>query len=100
MSPRHPVQRPTPQPIPTLPLEEIDVAPPGSTSEGASTHLRGLTSGLEEMVDTPLGRGLGATGNWGRTVGAGNESTVGVVAAQLGIIGFCAVRWLLRRRHR
>jgi hypothetical protein len=70
------------------PLEEIGAHPPGSTSEGASTHLRGLTSGLEEMVDSPLGQGLGETGNWGRTVGAGNESTVGVIAAQLGVIGF------------
>jgi hypothetical protein len=70
------------------PLQEIEAHPPGSTAEGASTHLRGLTSGLEEMLDDPLGRGLGATGNWGRTVGAGNESTVGVIAAQTGVIGF------------
>jgi len=73
---------------PAGPLQEIGVHPPGSTAEAASTHLRGLTSGLEEMLDHPLGRGLGATGNWGRTVGAGNESTVGVIAAQTGIIGF------------
>jgi hypothetical protein len=79
---------PAPPVDPDAPLQEIGVHPPGSTAEGASTHLRGLTSGLEEMVDTPLGRGLGATGNWGRTVGAGNESTAGVVAAQLGIVGF------------
>jgi hypothetical protein len=78
----------TPPDDPNAPLQEIEAHPPGSTAEGASTHLRGLTSGLEEMVDDPLGRGLGATGNWGRTVGAGNESTVGVIAAQLGIIGF------------
>jgi hypothetical protein len=78
----------TPPVDPDAPLQEIGVHPPGSTAEGASKHLRGLTSGLEEMVDAPLGRGLGATGNWGRTVGAGNESTVGVVAAQLGIVGF------------
>jgi hypothetical protein len=79
---------PAPPADPDAPLEEIGAHPPGSTSEGASTHLRGLTSGLEEMVDSPLGRGLGETGNWGRTVGAGNESTVGVIAAQLGVIGF------------
>jgi hypothetical protein len=78
----------TPPDDPNAPLQEIEAHPPGSTAEGASTHLRGLTSGLEEMVDDPLGRGLGTTGNWGRTVGAGNESTVGVIAAQLGIIGF------------
>ena len=35
------------------PLEEIGVHPPGSTAEGASKHLRGLTSGLEEMVERP-----------------------------------------------
>jgi hypothetical protein len=50
--------------------------------------LRGLTTGLEEMFDRPLGRGLGATGNWSDTPGAVNESTVGVLAAQTGIIGF------------
>jgi hypothetical protein len=50
--------------------------------------LRGLTSGLEEMVTDPLGRGLGATGNWSGTAGSTNESTLGVIAAQLGIVGF------------
>jgi hypothetical protein len=70
------------------PLEEIEVHPPGSTAEGASKHLRGLTSGLEEMFSDPLGRGLGETGNWSDTPGAGNESTVGVIAAQTGIVGF------------
>jgi len=72
----------------SAPLEEIGVHPPGSTAEGASKHLRGLTSGLEEMLKDPLGRGLGATGNWSRTPGAGNESTVGVIAAQTGVLGF------------
>jgi len=79
---------PAPPPDSGAPLQEIGVHPPGSTSDAASKHLRGLTSGLKEMVDDPLGRGLGATGNWGRTAGGGNESTVGVIAAQLGVIGF------------
>ena len=50
--------------VPTIdtpaPLEEIEVHPPGSTSEAANKHLRGLTSGLEEMVDSttrPRSRG-------------------------------------------
>ena len=70
------------------PLQEIGVHPPGSTADAASKHLRGLTSGLEEMLTRPLGRGLGATGNWSRTPGSTSESTVGVIAAQLGIAGF------------
>jgi hypothetical protein len=80
------------EPAPVLdtaaPLEEIEVHPPGSTAEGASKHLRGLSSGLEEMLEDPLGRGLGATGNWSDTPGAGNESTLGVLAAQTGVLGF------------
>ncbi len=79
---------PAPPPDSGAPLQEIGVHPPGSTADAASKHLRGLTSGLREMVDEPLGRGLGATGNWGRTAGGGNESTVGVIAAQLGVTGF------------
>ena len=70
------------------PLQEIGVHPPGSTADAASKHLRGLTSGLEEMLTKPLGRGLGATGNWSRTPGSTSESTVGVIAAQLGMAGF------------
>jgi hypothetical protein len=40
------------------------------------------------MVDHPLGRGLGATGNWSGKPGTTNESTLGVVAAQTGVLGF------------
>jgi hypothetical protein len=81
----------TSQPAPSStdsPLQEIGAHPPGSTADAASKHLRGLTSGLEEMVTDPLGRGLGATGNWSGTAGSTNESTLGVIAAQLGIVGF------------
>ncbi|TMB68238.1 MAG: glycosyltransferase family 2 protein [Chloroflexi bacterium] len=81
----------TPQPRPAgadSPLQEIGVHPPGSTADAASKHLRGLTSGLEEMLTSPLGRGLGATGNWSGIPGSTNESTLGVIAAQLGIAGF------------
>jgi hypothetical protein len=70
------------------PLQEIGVHPPGSTADAASKHLRGLTSGLEEMLTKPLGRGLGATGNWSRTPGSTSESTLGVISAQLGMAGF------------
>ena len=68
-------------------LEEVLVHPPGSTAEGASKHLDGLRSGLDRMLEEPLGAGLGAAGNWSDAPEAGGESTVGVVAAQLGIAG-------------
>lgn len=78
-----------PPPVDTgAPLDEIGAHPPGSTAEGASKHIRGLTSGLKEMLNDPLGQGLGATGNWSRAPGTANESTVGVIAAQLGVLGF------------
>jgi hypothetical protein len=85
-----PIAQPEPpdQPPTTESLQEIQVHPPGSTADAAEKHLRGLTTGLEEMFDHPVGRGLGATGNWSDTPGSVNESTVGVLAAQLGVIGF------------
>lgn len=92
LSPEPAAPAATPQPTPPgqtpPPLEEITNHPPGSTAEGASKHLRGLTSGLEEMLHAPLGRGLGAAGNWSRDPGVGGESTVGVLSAQLGVPGF------------
>jgi hypothetical protein len=69
-------------------LEEIIVHPPGSTAEGAGKHLDGLRSGLDRMLDDPLGAGLGAAGNWSDAPEAGGESGVGVIAAQLGVAGF------------
>jgi hypothetical protein len=39
------------------------------------------------MFDEPQGAGLGAAGNWSDSPEAGGESTVGVVAAQLGVAG-------------
>jgi hypothetical protein len=83
-----PVATDPPAVEPAGPLQEIEVHPPGSTADAAEKHLRGLTTGLEEMFDRPLGRGLGATGNWSDTPGSVNESTVGVLAAQTGIVGF------------
>jgi hypothetical protein len=72
------------------PLEEITVHPPGSTAEGASKHLDGLRSGLDKMLEEPLGAGLGAAGNWSDAPEAGGESAVGVVAAQTGAPGLLA----------
>ena len=69
------------------PLDEITDHPPGSTAEGASKHLDGLRSGLDQMLEKPLGLGLGEAGNWSDAPEAGGESTVGVVAAQLGFPG-------------
>jgi|GEM_PF-990597 len=62
--------------------------PPGSTAEGASTHFKGLTAGFEEMLEEPLGAGLGAAGGWSETPEVGGESTIGTTAAQLGFPGF------------
>jgi len=84
--PPAPIYAPDPQ-IPLGPLDEITVHPPGSTAEGASKHLDGLRSGLDRMLDEPLGVGLGGAGNWSDAPEAGGESTVGVVAAQLGAPG-------------
>jgi hypothetical protein len=72
------------------PLEEITIHPPGSTAEGASKHLDGLRSGLDKMIEEPLGAGLGAAGNWSDAPEAGGESAVGVVAAQTGVPGLLA----------
>jgi hypothetical protein len=83
-----PEQSQPPPPSTDTPLQEIGAHPPGSTADAASKHLRGLTSGLEEMLTDPFGRGLGATGNWSGASGSTNESTLGVIAAQLGIVGF------------
>jgi hypothetical protein len=69
-------------------LEVVVIHPPGSTAEGAGKHFDGLQSGLERMVDKPLGDGLGAAGNWSDAPEAGGESGVGVIAAQLGVTGF------------
>jgi hypothetical protein len=79
--------KPPGQPTPSGPLDEITDHPPGSTAEGASKHLDGLRSGLDQMLKKPLGLGLGEAGNWSDAPEAGGESTVGVVAAQLGVPG-------------
>jgi hypothetical protein len=86
-----PVTQPiTEEPEPPAPgdLDEIIIHPPGSTAEGAGKHFDGLRNGLDQMIDRPLGLGLGAAGNWSDAPEAGGESGVGVIAAQLGVAGF------------
>ncbi|HXG41253.1 MAG TPA: hypothetical protein VNL95_00810 [Dehalococcoidia bacterium] len=61
--------------------------PPGSAAEGASRHLSGLREGLEEAVRSPLGLGLGRAGVWSEAPEVGGESTIGALAAQLGLPG-------------
>jgi len=61
--------------------------PPGSTAEGASSHLAGLRTGMEDMLDDPLGRGLGTSGNWAEAPGSSGESMMGTLASQLGLAG-------------
>jgi hypothetical protein len=80
----------TEEPEPQAPgaLDEIIIHPPGSTAEGAGKHFDGLRNGLDQMLEKPIGLGLGAAGNWSDAPEAGGESGVGVIAAQLGVAGF------------
>ncbi len=75
-------------------LEPVPPAPviAGPLNQGAVAHINGLNSGLEQMVRDPLGLGLGAAGAWSEAPEVGSESTVGTLAAQLGVIGFAL--WL------
>jgi hypothetical protein len=59
---------------------------------GVTRHVNGLTSGLNAMLDNPLGLGLGAAGGWSEAPDVGGESATGTVAAQLGVAGFAL--WL------
>jgi len=56
-------------------------------NEGAQAHVNGLTSGLEQMLKEPGGKGLGTAGAWSEATEVGSESTVGTLAAQLGVPG-------------
>jgi hypothetical protein len=85
---------PPPQAIPGTPEGAIAGSPPpafdhppGSAAEGASRHLQGLREGLEEALRSPLGRGLGQAGVWSEAPEVGGESTIGAMAAQLGLPG-------------
>jgi hypothetical protein len=61
--------------------------PPGSAAEGASRHLSGLREGLEQALRSPLGLGLGQAGVWSQAPEVGGESSLGALAAQLGLPG-------------
>ncbi len=75
-------------------LEPVPKAPPTEEplNEGARAHVNGLTSGLNRMLDDPAGAGLGAAGAWSQAPEVGSESTVGTLAAQLGVPGLAL--WL------
>jgi hypothetical protein len=58
-------------------------------------HLGGLLTGVGQLLTHPLGTGLGSTGYWGEIRRIGNDSTIGAVAAQTGVLGAVAyVGWL------
>lgn len=61
--------------------------PPGSAAEGAERHLGGLREGLESAFRHPLGLGLGQAGVLTEAPEVGGESTIGALAAQLGLPG-------------
>jgi len=75
-------------------LEPVAPPPAGAEllNEGAKAHANGLTSGLDKMLEDPGGVGLGAAGAWSDSPEVGGESTVGTLAAQLGLPGL--VLWL------
>lgn len=60
---------------------------PNAIDVGVRTHVNGLSSGIEKMLQEPLGVGLGAAGGWSQAPEVGSESAVGTVAAQLGVLG-------------
>lgn len=60
---------------------------PNAIDAGVRTHVNGLTTGLDKMIDEPLGAGLGAAGGWSEAPEVGSESAVGTMAAQLGVAG-------------
>ena len=58
-------------------------------------HLGGLLTGLGQLWTQPLGTGLGSTGYWGAIRYVGNDSTIGAIAAQVGLVGAALyVGWL------
>lgn len=72
--------------------EPPPIDPNAPIDPGVQAHVNGLTSGLEAMLDDPLGRGLGAAGNWSVAPEVGGESAIGTIAAQLGVFGLAV--WL------
>ena len=70
-------------------LEPVPKPPPTEAplNKGAQAHVNGLTSGLRQMLEDPGGIGLGTAGAWSEAPEIGSESTVGTLAAQLGVPG-------------
>ena len=60
--------------------------------DNVARHIRGLTSGILYLLHSPFGVGLGTTGFWGERPSVGSDSTVGVIASQIGFLG--AGLWL------
>jgi hypothetical protein len=75
-------------------------------STGSLTaHVHGFTGGFEQLPGHPFGSGLGSVGvlaNLANTTGPAGiaESGLGVIAAQLGIIGLGLFAWLCVVIHR
>ncbi|GGL57248.1 hypothetical protein GCM10007968_21580 [Sporolactobacillus putidus] len=65
------------------------------TDSSVMDHLNGLTNGVKDFIEYPLGKGLGSSGNLATLVAgsnnnnliSGGESTVGSLLSQIGILG-------------
>ena len=72
----------------------VAVEASGATT-GALAHFTGLKQGIESVLVTPFGHGVGIGGNFGAT-DVGAESTFGVMLVQMGAIGLVLwSAWLL-----
>ena len=72
----------------------VAVEASGATT-GALAHFTGLKQGIESVLATPFGHGVGIGGNFGAT-DVGAESTFGVMLVQMGAIGLVLwSAWLL-----
>lgn len=72
--------------------------------DSTTYHLAGLISGIQGGLSSPLGHGLGNGGNFGKAQGdvtndfwitSGGESSWGVLAFQLGLVGLLALLGIL-----
>ena len=68
----------------------------GSLIPGIDSNIRdhtlGLLTGVTQVIQHPLGSGLGSTGFWGENFAVGTDSTIGTIAGQLGLLG--VVLWV------
>lgn len=74
--------------------------------ESVEFHMAGLLSALYGALSNPIGRGLGTGGNFSSIfggvqgavrVGSGAESGVGVLVAQMGLLGLLGLGWFAIR---